>query len=40
MRRELQEVQTNQIGRRDSDKEFSIVNANIRRIALQPEFRG
>jgi hypothetical protein len=37
----LQELQTNQIAERVSaTKNFSVVNANIRRIALQPGVRG
>jgi hypothetical protein len=41
MRRELQELRTNQMADRVfTTKNFSIVNANIRRIALQPGVRG
>ncbi len=41
IRRELQEVRANQMADRvASQKSFTVVNANIRRIALQPGVRG
>jgi hypothetical protein len=41
IRRELQELRANQMADRAfSTKSYAIINANIRRIALQPGVRG